>query len=37
MSVPSNAASYVSEVLNHWVSHALAQQAAHDAIAAYIR
>jgi hypothetical protein len=32
-----NAPGPSSEVLDHWVSHALAQQAAHDAIAAYIR
>ncbi len=24
------------EVLNHWASHAAAQRAAHDAIAAYV-
>ncbi len=37
MFVSSNAANSIGEVLDHWVSHALAQQAAHDAIAAYIR
>jgi hypothetical protein len=26
----------VCEVLNHWVSHALAQQAANEALVAYI-
>ncbi|EWH02968.1 hypothetical protein Q427_02625 [Halomonas sp. BC04] len=26
-----------SEVLDHWVSHALAQQAAQEAVAAFIR
>lgn len=37
MSVSSSAANYLCEVLDHWVSQALAQQAARDAIAAYIR
>ncbi|AMD02373.1 hypothetical protein LOKO_03329 [Halomonas chromatireducens] len=30
-------ASLSSEVLDHWVSHAIAQQAAQQALAAYIR
>lgn len=36
MPTQQNAAGPACEVLNHWVSHALAQQAAQDALAAYI-
>ena len=36
MPISQHVASLSSEVLDHWVSHALAQQAAQEAVAAYI-
>jgi hypothetical protein len=35
--MPTTMNDLTCEVISHWASHALAQRAAHEAVAAYIR